>query len=67
MTRPLLEVADIVRSQGDRFMQHNFRCSTNKSRIAHAKPIAPTASAAPAASYKSPYRKCAGGMLFRSP
>jgi hypothetical protein len=25
MTRPLLEVADIVRSQGDRFMQHNFR------------------------------------------
>ena len=25
MTRPLLEVADIVRSQGDRFIQHNFR------------------------------------------
>src|SRR5882762_10340289 len=25
MTRPLLEVADIVRAQGDRFIQHNFR------------------------------------------
>jgi hypothetical protein len=25
MTRPLLEVADIVRAQGDRFLQHNFR------------------------------------------
>ena len=42
-------------------------CSTNKSRILHTKPIAPPASAAPAASYKSPYRKCPGGMLLRSP
>jgi hypothetical protein len=25
MTRPLLELADIVRGQGDRFLQHNFR------------------------------------------
>ena len=25
MTRPLLELADIVRAQGDRFLQHNFR------------------------------------------
>ena len=25
MTRPLLEVADIVRTQGDRFIQNNFR------------------------------------------
>jgi hypothetical protein len=25
MTRPLLEVADIVRAQGDRFVKHNFR------------------------------------------
>ena len=25
MTRPLLEVADIVRAQGDRFIKHNFR------------------------------------------
>jgi predicted Zn-ribbon and HTH transcriptional regulator len=25
MTRPLLEVADIVRAQGDRFIQYNFR------------------------------------------
>jgi len=25
MTRPLLELADIVRAQGDRFIQHNFR------------------------------------------
>jgi hypothetical protein len=25
MTRPLLEVADIVRAQGDRFIQNNFR------------------------------------------
>ena len=25
MTRPLLEVADIVRAQGDRFLQHHFR------------------------------------------
>jgi len=24
MTRPLLEVADIVRAQGDRFIQNNF-------------------------------------------
>jgi hypothetical protein len=25
MTRPLLEVADIVRAQGDRFIRSNFR------------------------------------------
>jgi hypothetical protein len=34
--------------------------ATNKSRITHAKRIAPPASAAPAASSKSPYRKCPG-------
>jgi hypothetical protein len=25
MTRPLLEVADIVRAQGNRFIENNFR------------------------------------------
>jgi hypothetical protein len=41
--------------------------ATNKSRIAHAKPHSSPASAAPAASHKSSYRKCPGGKHFDFP
>ncbi len=43
MTRPLLEVADIVRAQGDRFIQNNFRWF----HWAHRKYCAPSLAAAP--------------------